>query len=69
MSKPKSITIDNQEYPLESLSDIARQQLNNLRIVDQEINRLQIQLNIAQTARAVFANGVKNNLPAVEETN
>jgi len=67
MTKAKTIKIDNKEYELDSLSDVARQQLNNLRIVDQEISRLQVQLSIAQTARAVFANGVVNNLPATEE--
>ena len=65
MANPRIITIDNQEYPLESLSDIAKQQLMNLRVVDQEIARLQTQLAIAQTARAVYANTVKNNLPAM----
>ena len=64
MANPRIITIDNQEYPLDSLSDIAKQQLMNLRVVDQEIARLQTQLAIAQTARAVYANTVKNNLPA-----
>ncbi len=64
MVNPKIITIDNQEYPLDSLSDIAKQQLMNLRVVDQEIARLQRQLSIAQTARAVYANTIKNNLPA-----
>lgn len=66
MANPRIITIDNQEYPLESLSDIAKQQLMNLRVVDQEIARLQTQLAIAQTARVVpHANTVKNNLPAM----
>lgn len=66
MTNAKTITIDNQEYPLESLSDIAKQQLVNLRVVDQEIARLQTQLAIAQTARAVYANGVKQNLPKAD---
>lgn len=65
MTEARKITIDNQEYPLDSLSDVAKQQLMNLRVVDQEIGRLQTQLAIAQTARAVYANGVKNNLPTL----
>ena len=65
MTEARKITIDNQEYPLDSLSDVAKQQLMNLRVVDQEIARLQTQLAIAQTARAVYANGVKNNLPTL----
>jgi hypothetical protein len=66
MTKAKTIKINNKEYDLDSLSTVARQQLTNLRIVDREIARLQTQLNIAQTARAVFANGVLNNLPAAK---
>ena len=68
MVKTGIITIDNQEYPLESLSEVAKQQLTNLRIVNQEIARLQTQLGIAQTARAVYANGVKSNLPGTPAT-
>jgi len=66
MAKANTIKIDNQEYALDSLSDLVKQQLTNLRVVDQEIKRLQIQLGIAQTARAVYANGVKSNLPKGE---
>ena len=66
MANPKTITIENQEYPVDSLSDVAKQQLMNLRVVDQEIARLKTQLGIANIARAVCANGVKNNLPAAE---
>lgn len=67
MAQSQTITIDNVEYTLDSLSDVVKQQLSNLRIVDQEIARLQTQLAIAQTARAVYANGVKSNLPATAE--
>jgi hypothetical protein len=66
MANPKTVKIDNKEYPLDSLSDAAKQQLMNLRVVDQEIAHLQRQLAIAQTARTVYANNVKNNLPAPE---
>ncbi len=66
MTQVKTVNIDNQEYSLDSLSDVAKQQLTNLRVVDKEIQRLQIQLGIAQTARAVYASGVKSNLPKSE---
>lgn len=68
MTKAKSITINNQEYAVDSLSEVAKAQLINLRIVDKEISRLKVQLGIAQTARSVFAKGIMNNLPALEET-
>ena len=64
MAKEKTITIDDKEYPLDGLSDAAKRQLMNLRVVDQEIIRLQRQLTIAKTARTVYASNVKKNLPA-----
>ncbi len=67
MAKATKITIDNQVYELDALSDAAKKQLTNLRIVDREIVQLQTQLTIAKTARAVYANGVKRNLPKVEK--
>ena len=63
MPEPKIINIDNKEYPIDTLSDVAKTQLMNLRVVDREIARLQTQLTIAQTARSVFARTVKSNLP------
>ena len=63
MADPKIINIDNKEYPLESLSELAKQHLMSLRAVDREISRLKVQLAIAQTARSVVAGNVKSNLP------
>jgi hypothetical protein len=63
----KTITIDNKVYSMDSLSETAKQQLTNLHVVDKEISRLQTQLAIAQTARTVFASGVKSNLPDSEQ--
>jgi len=64
---PTVITIDNKEYAIDSLSDVAKTQLTNLRVVDQEIARLQTQLAIHQTARAAYAGAVKRNLPTDKE--
>ncbi|MBL1264583.1 DUF6447 family protein [Candidatus Methylomicrobium oryzae] len=66
MAQAKTIKIDNKEYALDALPEVVKQQLASLRVVDREIARLQTQLAIAQTARSVFANGIKNNLPASE---
>lgn len=60
---PQTLTIDGKEYSPEELSDAARAQVTNLRVVDQEIARLQQQLAIAQTARAAYANALKAELP------
>ena len=64
MSAGQTITIDGKEYPLESLSEAAKSQLTNLRIVDQEIARLQQQQAIAQTARNAYAQALQVELPS-----
>jgi uncharacterized small protein (DUF1192 family) len=62
-TKSKTIKIDNKDYSTDALSDAAKSQLVNLRVVDQEIARLKAQLAIHQTARAAYAAAVKRNLP------
>ena len=56
------ITIDGVQYDLDTLNEIAKQQLVNLRVTDQEIARLQTQLAIAQTARAAYAQALAAEL-------
>ena len=60
----QTVTIDGKEYPLSDLSDKARAQLVNLRAVEQEIARLQMQLAITQTARAAYGQALKAELPS-----
>jgi hypothetical protein len=67
MSTEQNFTIDGTEYPPSSLSDEARSQLQMLRITDQEIQRLQWQLAIAQTARNAYAQTLKAKLPSPTE--
>ncbi|ERS84116.1 DUF6447 family protein [Halomonas sp. PBN3] len=50
-----SVTIDGATYTLESLGEQGREQLQNLRVTDQEMRRLQDQLAIMQTARNTYA--------------
>jgi hypothetical protein len=63
----QSFTIDGTEYPLKSLSTEARSQLQMLQITDQEIQRLQWQLAIAQTARNAYAQALRVKLPTAVE--
>ncbi len=58
------VTIDQVTFELENLSDAARAQLANVQITDSEIQRLQIQLAIAQTARIAYASALSKELPA-----
>lgn len=62
MSDDQKITIDGTEYALNDLSSAAKEQLNNLQITEQEIQRLNTQIAIAQTARSAYAQALKNAL-------
>lgn len=66
MTEPK-ITIDGMEYALSSLSNEARGQLQMLQATEQEIQRLQLSLAIAQTARSAYAQGLKASLPTATQ--
>ncbi|MTJ06060.1 MAG: hypothetical protein FH759_15440 [Sediminimonas qiaohouensis] len=63
MAEGQTVTIDGKDYALDDLSEAAKGQLTNLRVVDQEIARLQQQQAIAQTARNAYANALKEQLP------
>jgi hypothetical protein len=61
-----TITIDNQTYDTDSLSDEAKNQLVSLQFVDAELQRLQAQAAVLQTARTAYANALKAALPPVQ---
>lgn len=58
MSEVPSITLNGKTYALAELSEAARNQVANIRVVDAEIARLQQQLAIAQTARNAYVNAL-----------
>lgn len=58
-----TITIDNQAYDLESLSDEAKTQLVSMQFCDQELARLQAQTAALQTARMAYAKALQAALP------
>lgn len=62
------IKIDGKDYDLETLSDVAKQQVANINVVDQEIVRLNMQMAIAQTARAAYAAALNEALPKEKAT-
>ncbi len=68
MSKPSSapspqITIDGVAYSLSELTDVAKQQLGNVRAVDAELAQIQRQRGIASVARSVYVTAVSAALP------
>lgn len=58
-----TITIDNQTFDFDSLSEEAKAQLQSIQFVDQELARLQAQAAALQTARNAYANALKAALP------
>lgn len=61
-AKAPTVTIDNKEYALDSLSDEAKGQLVSIRICDQKIQQAQQELAILQTARNAYARALSNKL-------
>ena len=61
-----TITIDGKDYDADSLSDAAKARLTSLQVTDQEIQRLNIQLAISQTARNAYARALGELLPKTE---
>ena len=61
-----TVTIDNKDYDLETLPDSVKAQLTSLQVTDQEIQRLNIQLAITQTARNAYASALAELLPKTE---
>ncbi|MEL7969109.1 hypothetical protein AAG587_22325 [Vreelandella neptunia] len=59
----QTITIDGTEYNVADLSEAARSQVVNLRVTDAEIEKLNQQLAIFQTARTAYANALAAELP------
>lgn len=58
----RTVTIDGKEHALDSLPETARMQIGNIKIVDDEIAKIEQQLKIYKTARAAYARVLKEEL-------
>lgn len=65
LRQQKIITIDGREYNLDSLTSFAKSQVANVRIVDNEIARMEQQLRIYKTARSAYARALNDELAIV----
>ena len=63
-----TITIDNKNYDLDSLSNEAKAQLASIQFVDAELARLQAKAAALQTARNAYAKALQAALPALPES-
>jgi hypothetical protein len=59
------ITIDNKDYKLDTLSTEAKAQLQSLQFCDAELQRLNAQAAVVQTARSAYANALNLALPSL----
>lgn len=53
-SSAPMLTMDGKSYPIESLSAQAQAQVQNIRLTDQRLEQLQVELAITQTARQAY---------------
>jgi hypothetical protein len=58
-----TVTIDNIEYAIDSLSEDAKAQLVSLQFVDQKLAQLNAEAAAFQTARIGYANALNELLP------
>jgi len=56
------ITVDDVEYKLNDLSQDAKLQLSNIQFVDAQINQLNNEWAVADTARIGYTNALKADL-------
>ena len=61
------VTINGTNYATSKLSDAAKAQVINVRIVDAEIARLQQLIAIAQTARNAYSNALLEEMKVKDE--
>jgi len=63
-----TIKIANRDYDLDSLSDDTKGQLQSLRFVDTELQRLKAQTAVLQTARIAYVKALQASLPPAGDT-
>ena len=70
MSKDKDqkINIDGKEYALSELSDNARAQVANLQFVDAQIQQLNNEWAVSDTARIGYTNALKAELDQLKNS-
>jgi len=62
----KKITIGEKEYDVNELSENAKAQLANIRFVDMQIQQLNNEWAVADTARIGYTNALKRQLAKIQ---
>lgn len=61
-----TITIDNIEYNVSDLSENAKAQIANINFVDQQIQQLESEWAVADTARMGYTNALRQELDGIK---
>ena len=61
-STDQKITIDGKEYNLNNLSETAKAQLINIQFVDAQLQQLNNELAVADTAKIGYSNALKQDI-------
>ena len=64
----QKINIDGKEYELSDLSNRAKEQVINLQFVDAQIQQLNNEWAVADTARIGYTNALKSELEKISKT-
>ena len=62
----KKVTVDDVEYNLDDLTDNAKAQLTNIQFVDAQIQQLNNEWAVSDTARIAYTNALKAELLKIE---
>lgn len=65
----QNVTIDGEEYKLDELSENAKAQLLNIQFVDAQIQQLNNELAVADTAKIGYTRALKGELEKIESSN
>ena len=67
-SNERKITIGDVEYNVDDLSDNAKAQIANIQFVDQQIQQLNNEWAVADTARMGYTNALKSELAKINDS-
>lgn len=63
-----TITVDNVEYKIDELSDKAKEHVVNIQFVDAQIQQLNNEWAVADTAKIGYTNALKSELMKTKES-
>lgn len=65
----ETITIDGVEYPLKDMSDQAKAQIANIQFVDQQLQQLNNEWAVSDTARLGYSHALQKELEELKSKN